>query len=481
MPLPKEGLLEYEGPYENGYSQRQPFRLQRYRRRFLDIVRPAIFTRSTGERRALRSTAYLDGIRGFAALLVYCGHHQLWARESIGISRKLESGYGFEGNFYFACLPVVRTFFSGGHMSVCLFFAISGYALSYKSIGLIQAGKFDKLTETISSSLVRRAPRLYTPVLATTFLYLTSWHLFGLWSPSPKQKDTYYEEVWNWATEFTDLTWIYRDCGPTWFTYNFHTWSIPVEYKGSLVVYMTLIGISRCSRDKRLLALAATIFYFLYLVNGGFVAIFISGILICDLELLAAKDNLPPFFKKLEPFKGTIMNFLFVAGLFLGGCPSATNELSDLQKTPGWYYLSMIKPRAQGDFKWFYLFWAAVFLLVSIPRIPPLRRFFETRFCQYLGKISYMFYLVHGPILWMIADRMYAATGWVRPDHIEHAPQWINKFPLSKAGPLGLDMAFLLPQLILLPLTFWTAEIAMKLIDEPSIKMSGWLYDWLIS
>lgn len=84
----------------------------------------------------LRPTAYLDGLRGFAAFLVYWHHHQLWARP-LEQSKFLETAYGFEGQYYFAALPGIRTFFYGGHFAVATFFVISGFVLSVMAMDLV--------------------------------------------------------------------------------------------------------------------------------------------------------------------------------------------------------------------------------------------------------------------------------------------------------------------------------------------------------
>jgi peptidoglycan/LPS O-acetylase OafA/YrhL len=114
--------------------------------------------------------------------------------------------------------------------------------------------------------------------------------------------------------------------------------------------------------------------------------------------------------------------------------------------------------------------------VASIPRIPWLKSFFELRFNQYLGRISFSLYLLHGPVLWTLGDRIYLAVGWSRKDHIDGIFHWMNIFPLSKSGPLGLEPAFLIPHLILLPFTLWLSEISTKLFDQPSIRLPQWLY-----
>lgn len=119
---------------------------------------------------------------------------------------------------------------------------------------------------------------------------------------------------------------------------------------------------------------------------------------------------------------------------------------------------------------------AAIMFVASVPQIGWLKAFFETRFIQYLGHISFSFYLVHGPILWSLGDRIYLATGWPRPKSAAALPQWVDLYPLSMAGPIGLEIAFLLPHLVILPLTLWVAEIVTKVFDRPSVRFTHWLF-----
>jgi hypothetical protein len=203
---------------------------------------------------------------------------------------------------------------------------------------------------------------------------------------------------------------------------------------------------------------------------------FMAGMLLCDLDMLAEKDNLPSFLAAMEPFKELIYYHLFVISIYLGGVPSHNNDLNEIKKVRGWYYLSFLKPQAVFDYKWFYLFWAAVMMVACVPRIPWLKRFFELPFNQWLGKISFSLYLCHGPIIWSIGDRVYAAVGWTRLAHAEHIPHWMNILPLSKAGPLGFEISFWAPHLFLLPFTLYCAHLATKFFDEPSVKFANWFY-----
>ncbi|KAF8859825.1 hypothetical protein BDZ45DRAFT_589198 [Acephala macrosclerotiorum] len=440
----------------------------------LDIMQPSVLTRP-GMRKQMKSTAYLDGLKGFAALLVYWHHHQLWPRQlASGI---FESSWGFRNEYYFCTMPIVRTFFTGGHFAVSVFFVISGYVLSLKPLTLIHAGEHTRLGDNLASALFRRWIRLFIPVILLTLIYITSWHLFGIYTLAPEHKATYREELWNWYLEFKDFSFVFRSGGSGWMlTSQYHAWSIPVEMRGSIIIYTALLAFSRVTKNARLSLEAGLIFYFMYIVDGWFGSLFMAGLLLCDLNLLAAANKLPGFMYKLAPYKTYIFYALFCASAWLSGVPSFSQDIEEIRKAPGWYYLSFLKPQAVYDLKWFYLFWAAIFLIASIPHIGWLKAFFECSFNQYLGRICFALYLVHGPVLWTLGDRLYQAVGWYREEHLQYTPSWINIYPLSQTGPLGLEISFLAPHLILLPLTLWLAEVVTKLFDEPSVRFSQWAY-----
>ena len=78
--------------------------------------------------------------------------------------------------------------------------------------------------------------------------------------------------------------------------------------------------------------------------------------------------------------------------------------------------------------------------------------------------------------MWIVGDRLIAAVGRPRRTAKTRIPGWINVFPLTDAGPLGLELNALVPHLILLPLTLWLGGVVTKLVDVPSVKLSKWLF-----
>ncbi|KAF2200393.1 acyltransferas-like protein [Delitschia confertaspora ATCC 74209] len=451
----------------------------RHSRWSLEPIRPHFFNRRPSpSKKPMRPTAWLDGLRGFAAFIVYWHHHHLWAHDLENQNAIYENAFGFEGKHYFVSAPWIRNFFTGGHYAVSIFFVISGYVLSYKGLGLIQRGQHVEAADTVGSALFRRWLRLYIPVIAVTFLWMSQSHTIGIWSRYGKPKGSFREEIWNWYALFKNYSFVFLTGDVYAFPveYHVHSWSIPFEFKGSIITYTALSAFSRCTRNARLWCELGLIYYFMYITDGWYGAMFMAGMFLCDLDLLSVSDNLPRFLYIFENFKELIFFHLFILSLYLGGVPSPDKDKDAYKRSPGWVWLSYLKPQAVYDDKWFYLFWAAVLLVASVPRLPWLKRFFETRFCQYLARISFALYLVHGPVLWILGDRLYAATGFVTDAHREHIPGWVDAFPLTKKGVVGFELAFLAPQIVLLPCTLWLAEIVTKLFDEQSVKISTWLY-----
>lgn len=435
------------------------------------------------DNKPLRSTAYLDGLRGFAAFLVYWQHNQLWSHAYVqGRSQNVfENAWGHEGHYHLANFYGTRLFFTGGHLAVAVFYVISGYVLIWKALQLIQSGQSHRVGDVVASALFRRWFRLYIPLIVTTFVYVTSWHLFGIWNAQTEMKPTYREEVWNWYAEFKNFSFLFKD-GALWPSYNGHLWSIPLEMRGSVVAYVAALTLAKATTKARLLCETGLVIYFLYICDAWYAALFMSGMLQADLDMLAKRpepnSGFPQFLRRLEPYKKRIMAGLLLLAVYFSGVPSHLNDLELLRRNPGWYYLSFLKPQAVYDPKWFFLAIASNCIVVATPRMPWMKRFFEGRFCQYLGRISFSLYLVHGPILVTLGDRLYAAVGLYAPFPKTHEmlAWWVNRMPLSISGPVGLEPAFLVPQIILLPFTLWVADFVTRTVDEPSVRFAQWFW-----
>ncbi|PBP16786.1 acyltransferase [Diplocarpon rosae] len=365
--------------------------LKRALRIFKHSIRPTILTKGLPAKKQLSRTAYLDGSRGFAALLLYVHHHKLWVRESDGDSEIFENKFGYKGRHHLPTFPLMRLIFCGGHFAVPIFFVVSACALSVTPLSLIHAGECDKLGDSFASSIFRRWMRLWMPVCITTFIYMALCHYPGF---------------------YTD-DFVFDTGGNLFFPFNGHLWTIPVELTGSGAVYLVLIACSRFTPKARLGCMPGLIYYFIYVADGCFHAIFIAGVLLTDLDRLALTDQLPRVLARLEPYKELIYLHLLVVGCYLGGA------------------VHRVRGTAAGAHQ----------ALLREPALP-----------------------VPGPGL-------LCAVGWTRIRHETGIPMWVDAWPMSRAGPLGLEWAFLVPHLILLPVTLWMAEICTRFIDTPSVQV----------
>lgn len=416
--------------------------------------------------------AHLDGLRGIAAFLVYYHHHQGRSHEFVNGYAITYHAFGFNNQYYFAAFPIVRWLFSGGPSAVSVFFLISGYVLSLQPLQLLHEKHNSALARRLGSAIFRRWFRLFLPVMATTLLWALSWHLFD-WMPSSREPSLV-QELRKWCRNFLDYSFIFKDFKNL---YNEQAWSIAFELRGSLVVYAAAMAFSELGHSRRIACEGALVLYFLLLVDGPYYAHFVMGMLLCDLDSLRERREKSESVPARHSYGSVVDWIALLTGLYLGGVPFFSEDKQVLRNSTGWYLLSFLSP---SNFAVYFRFWSATLIVYALPRIAVLKRVLETRFCQYLGRISFSLYLVHGPILSILGDRLYASTGRLGYQDVNVPERWLNRFPVSDRGFYGLELNFLLPQLALLPVTIIMSELCTRMIELPSLRISRWLYDSLV-
>ncbi|KAF5229280.1 hypothetical protein FANTH_14270 [Fusarium anthophilum] len=419
------------------------------------------------------SVSWLQGLRGIGALLVYFHHHQQFPRDDVD-AIMLERSFGYRGRYEPATMPIFRLPFSGGHFAVAIFFVASGYALSATPLRLIHAAKYEQLGEMIASSLFRRWLRLFAPVLVTTLVVIVVQHsVEAMWPGIGLSELSLYEDVILLLQQLKEFSFpFFRKTGPSGyaapFDHNPHLWTIQVELIGSLIIYMSLVALSRLKTISRIFWMTFMIVYLLYFVDCWYGAMFIAGMLICDIHLLTSADT---FHGECQEKGNLRANYgqlaMITVGLYLGGVPHVPSTRL-LARNPGWALLSSLKPDIMADPKWIYLFWSATLILGVVPYFHTLKKILCSRMCQELGRISYGLYLIHGPVMWTVGAALYSWTGCCRAgDSGQETHQPI----------LGLEFEFILPHVVLLPLTVALARLVANFVDAPSIKLAKWLYE----
>ena len=466
------------------------------RRRLINLLLPSFLhlERPQNAERGISQTAYLDGLRGMASFFVYVRHFAAATHPNI------QPGFGSSSeDRYVTQLPFVRLVISGPAM-VALFFIVSGYALSWAPLRAQSQGS-GAILERLSSSIFRRATRLFLPGVVSTFLvmvcirlHLYSWghaavnavEMPGFHEPEPPQliKDALSVQLVDW----TKATWQWVNI---WNTvnhpYDVHLWTLPVEFRFSMALFMLLAGTARIGNNLRLFVLAGGVVYG-YLSDSWAGFLFFAGGFLAQLKFVTTEENCRslgeddglPF--ENEYRKGAMiaaaMEWLryvtFVAGLYLLSAPDSgfgkscrqllaclTLTRRSASNAPGYISLSRLNPSGWYE-NWRFPHCVGALLTVyalSSTKGNVLRSLFTNRVALYLGRISYALYLVHGPVVHMLGF-------WLVP--------WfwgIFGKKTTVERETGFACAFVIVTLIVL----YVSDLFWRGVDKRCVQLAKWI------
>ncbi|KAG9671125.1 hypothetical protein KCU99_g8318, partial [Aureobasidium melanogenum] len=425
----------------------------------------------------LHPSGYLDGMRGLAALFVFFYHFSYSSHDVL-------TAYGGTGkpdeHREFLKLPFIRFIYTGPAM-VSIFYVVSGYALSYKPVKLMRNKSWKDLLHTLSSATFRRAIRLYLPCFASTLMIVLLVRL-GAYDAT---RDIAYDErrlnqvrefhlaryksLWHQMTDWAKMMWIFVHpwsfgTKDTDIDIDKHLWTIPMEFRSSLVLYLTQLGLARLRPVVRILSLVALIIW-CHEKDRWEMILFYSGFLLAELDfrrqaLAAAKSILPainsalPNSPQRQRLWTSLYIFVFLIGIYLGGQPQMLVE-----NAPGWATLYSWIPSYVEHKQRYWVGWAAILLVWSISNSALLQRLFTNGPVQYLGKISFSLYLMHGPITHTI--------GYASMDFF-----WRT---IGEDTYMRKEIGFVLAAIVNVSSTIWVADVFMRLVDTPTVRFAKWV------
>ncbi|KAI4721536.1 hypothetical protein E4T48_02124 [Aureobasidium sp. EXF-10727] len=412
----------------------------------------------------LKSTAWLDGMRGIAALLVF-GYHLSYSTHDV------YTGWS-EGYHDYLRLPFIKALYSGPAM-VSLFFVLSGYALSYKPVKQMRSGDHDALFSGLASSVFRRVVRLYLPCFASTFVIVVLIRL-GFYSrthelatdgdrlPGVREHhawtyDTTIEQLWIWIRSFAGFMSPFSGTGLGQGIYmDGHLWTIPVEYllqKASIILYVTQLGLSRLRPILRMLSLVCLLAY-THSVDYWTMTLFYGGFLMAELDIRRSTTKASPKSDSNVASKclwSVIYITTFMAGVFLCGQPER-----NVENTYIWSTIMTLVPGYIIDSWRYWTSWGALLIVYSTSNDKILQCLFTNCVSQYLGRISFSLYLVHGGVIHTMGYSL-LETFW------------------GLIGEERKETCFMLMAACVVVTTVWWADVFMRLVDIPSVKFAKWL------
>ena len=378
---------------------------------------------------APRRLPELDGLRGLAALMVALSHYVLAFQPALLGGGSAVSHFPFS----IAVSHTAAIALFNPELGVAIFFVLSGYVL---------AAGVTHDPAPLPELVLRRWVRLALPVLGTSLLIwpLAQWHLFRSVEAAGLAKSDWLRGNYAWlafeSNDLARLVWqsLFDLFARARHFYNPALWTMPTEFWGSVALFAGVAARRGLGRNSAWFGVSASLLVLACVWRTPYFG-FPCGVALFELRRLLPLVRLPlggavllmlgllaggtPYFIDL-PFNG------LYARLFLAMAPFIDNPVLLLHRV------------------------GAVCLVVACLFPGPLRRLLTGRACQFLGRISFMLYLVHVPLL---CSAVVAGVLQLQP-------------------LLGYNAATaaLLP--VFLAVAVGLAVFCTRAIDEPSVRLS---------
>ncbi|KAK4946359.1 hypothetical protein LTR10_014557 [Elasticomyces elasticus] len=408
----------------------------------------------------LRSTAYLDALRGYAAWAVV-NHHFYWEN-------------------HYLKLPFIDVIHSGRAM-VDIFFVISGFVLSHNLLQKIRNKKEQQLLRSLASSTFRRYVRLYFSAGFAALVSMLLIRMNAMRHPIVPRKGSFcaqlgdfLRDMLRFSNPFAEVRGYFGKPSTPNSKYHTYLWTIPAEFRGSMVVFFFCLACCKMSTTHRTIACWLLILL-CYAWDATYVALFMFGVFLAERSLSrpAPDADLPaPEIQQLQlevgeharrqrwrrdSFMSTgqylVASIALIVGIFLCSQP---HNLGREGPWP-WPYLSQVVPSwwrgEEAGREHFWLSIAAGLIVYALETCPPLQRPFNWGVSQYIGKLSFGIYVMH-----LLVARVF----WDVPLHDLRI--WLG----------GGQKAYCVAYVIFMFLVFWAADYFIR-VDRHIIAFGRWL------
>jgi len=376
----------------------------------------------------MRKLAYLDGLRGIAAMIVVFHHLALMFCPAMVYGEDTASLAKF-------CSTTPLNIFYNGDFAVSLFFVLSGYVLSYKYVLLNDP-------RIIIGYAVKRYFRLM-PLIGSSVIFIVLCIKMDLINTAPLNG---YTQVGDWLLGFfkTDATFLQLleniFYGILFFgdnTYNPVVWSMQVEFLGSMLLFAFIL-LNHKVKWKWILFIAALILAVYY--KHYYYMAFLMGYGLCYLN----ETN------KIKPLPRGLKLLVLLLAIILSSFPAS------------WlYWKSSMYRVIYFDFSdvvsIYHIAGSTLFLLLTLKHLPA-EKFLSLKPIRFLGKISFPLYLFHIILLILIAN-----------------PIFVMCYP-----HLGYFFSFLVCVIVSLPVLFGVSYLANRLIDQPALRFANVIEKWFL-
>jgi peptidoglycan/LPS O-acetylase OafA/YrhL len=330
---------------------------------------------------------FLDGLRGWGALMVFLYHLIIQLLSNTAPSYKSK---------YLA-------FLLDGEFAVFIFFVLSGFVLSIKFI--ISPGKY-----SLTQAVIARYFRLMLPIIITSFfayMLMLAHAMYNVPAAVPANAPQWLGVYFNFEPTLAyflkfNLYYVFFNFNPG-ANFNPVLWTIAYEFTGSMLVYL-MIGFFRTEKNKSYLVPVAFIILF-NLFNNPIIACFTVGYLLAELYVA--------YSQRLEnkAWVSWLATALFALPVIC----------STFFRTGHHFYLALL----------------ASVLVLAVSFSKPLKHFFSNTVSRFLGRVSFPLYLIHLPLICSLSSYLFLYL----PAH-GYSHQATANIIVAITVPIGLFIAW---------------------------------------
>lgn len=324
---------------------------------------------------------YLDGVRGLAAFIVVIYHYIVAFYPALytGNVNNIKTSSGIE--LFIASSPLNILY--DGSLSVCIFFILSGYVLTYKYF------KDDDI-QKIRSTAIRRYIRLVIPVVFSVFIayMILKLKLFYNMQASEISSSEWLKGFYNFEPNVFEMIKqaIYGVLFRQSTTYNPVLWTMYYEFYGSFLVIAFALMFGKL-KNRWIVYVILVLLTF----DSNFLP-FVFGLMLSD-GYNAKKQIIQRYINKY-------INMIFIIlGVFLASYPPAMSVENTMY--------AFMKLNYVENSSYFYHSIGAFFIMFAILNSNMLKRVFSTNVFHFWGSISFSVYITHFLILNSISSYLF--------------------------------------------------------------------------
>lgn len=365
---------------------------------------------------------YLNGLRGFAAIMVFFDH--------------------FRGMFIPNISGYFVNFFCDSSFAVMIFFVLSGFVLSNSFFE-------EKISESFMFSSIRRYFRLEFPIIFSLIIvYLLSNLSLFYNQQIPRLTDT------GWfVTGFSGIPTILEVLFSSFigviFLGDFHLnpvlWTMRIEFFGSILIFAILFIFKNKRFGEIKYRFLIYAFAFIFIPVSLFAA-FIIGMIICDIKNSQIISNHKSNFNLLYSLIGIFIGSFLITFLGINGFidyPLLTTKFLVYQRNLLFFMWI-------NSVFWFLRLIGASLVVFAFTNTNVLQYIFSKPIPIFLGKISFSLYILNYIMLCSLSSYLFLIFS--------------NNFSNNISGLFVL--------VVTLPVTIVIANYVTEYIDIPGIKAS---------